>query len=195
MKPEEIKIGGVYDVRLKVMKKIPAPARGDFEIGAYTVNRTTNLPMEYEMSWFLTEESAAFVEINSENERKNSEPAPKYDPCRLYLEGDKVRYVKRNGRFCPGSHAYERELELIGTVLRDEQRNYSVLVCFEPDSKVCQIDPAYIELVILVEEPYSIDPANTNVIFKNGKKFAVFEDDDEALSLCARLNAELRKEK
>lgn len=194
MKPEEIKIGGVYDVRVKVMKKIPVNSLGNLEIGAYTVDRTTQLPMEHEMSWFLTEESAAFVEITAENDRKNSEPAPKYDPCLLYLEGDKVRYVKRNGRFCPGASSFERHLSLTGTVIRDEQRNYSVLVCFEECSEVCRIDPAYLELLSPVEEPYSIDPANTNVMFKNGKKFAVFEDDDEALAMCARLNAELRKE-
>ena len=53
-----------------------------------------------------------------------------------------------------------------------------------------------LELVTPVEEqePYSIDPENSNVLFKCGKKFATFEDDDEAQEVCDRLNAEWRKE-
>lgn len=193
MKPEEIKIGGVYDVRVKVMKKIPAPARGDFEIGAYTVDRTTQLPMEFEMSWFLTEESAAFVEITTENDSKNSEPAPKYDPCRLFKKGDKVRIKTVNGR--DFNSLAEKHKGKILTVLKDEEKHCNIFV-ETPISDDFFVNPAYLELVIQVEElePYSIDPANTNVMFKHGKKFATFEDDDEALELCDRLNAEHRKE-
>lgn len=205
MKPEEIKIGGVYDVRVKVMKKIAAPARGNLEIGAYTVDRTTQLPMEYEMSWFLDEESAAFVEINSENERKNSEPAPKYDPCRPYREGDKVRYVKRNGRFCPGSHAYERHLSLLGTVIRDEKPNYSVFVNFEHCADDYRIDPAYLELVTAVEElePYGVtESTDYFAVYQRvtGDQLATFWKEwhpnpaSAAAAECDRLNAEHIKE-
>ena len=203
MKPEEIKIGGVYDVRVKVMKKIPAPARGEFEIGAYTVDRTTQLPMEYEMSWFLTEEAAAFVEITHENSVKNSEPAPKYDPCRLYREGDKVRYVKRNGRFCPGSHAFEEHLSLIGTVVTDEQRDYFVVVNFGNEGDNYLLDPAYLELETPVEElePYKlIDSPNTyNIVRDSAMVMTIHKKShptakEAAESECARLNEAYRKE-
>lgn len=208
MKPEEIKIGGVYDVRVKVTKKTTSTMTGQVEIGAYTVDRDTNSPMEYETSWFLAEESPAFAEITPTNGTKNSEPAPKYDPGRLYREGDKVRYVKRNGRFCPGAHAYERHLSLLGTVICDEKPNYSVYVNFEHCSDDYRIDPAYLELVKPVEEQerYVVEPSDIawfvvdtknqagtlnavmfiNAIHPNAKAAAEAE--------CARLNADCRKE-
>lgn len=208
MKPEEIKIGGVYDVRVKVIKKPTSPITDQVEIGVYTVDRATNLPMEYETSWFMAEESSAFVEVAPENGVNNSEPAPKYAPCRPYREGDKVRYVKRNGRFCPGSHAYERHLSLLGTVICDEKPNYSVFVNFEHCSDDYRIDPAYLELVAPVEEQerYVVEPSDIawfvvdtkhkagtlnavmfiNAIHPNARAAAEAE--------CARLNAEYRKE-
>ena len=211
MKPEEIKIGGVYDVRVKVMKKIPAPARGDFEIGAYTVDRTTQLPMEYEMSWFLTEEAAAFVEITTENGIKNSEPATKYDPCRLYRKGDKVRIKTANGRDF-NSFAEEHKGKIL-TVLKDEEKYCNIFV-ETPISDDCFINPAYLELVTPVEElePYYVEQQGEKtggfcfaVIKRKGYAETTFyfgpcrsrneqQANQAAEAECARLNAEHRKE-
>lgn len=120
------------------------------------------------------------------------ETYPKYDPCRLFRGGDKVTPRLVNGRDF-NSMAEEYRGKIL-TVTRDEEKYDNVFVEYGGDEFT--IDPAYLELVTTVEElePYSIDPKNTNVLFKHGKKFAVFEDDDEAQELCDRLNAEHRKE-
>lgn len=192
-KPEEIKIGGVYDVRVKVIKKMNSTLPGQIEIGAYTVDRATNLPMEYEMTWFISEETPAFSPINSENGITHSDPASKYDPCRFFRKGDKVRIKTVNGRDF-NSFAEDHKGKIL-TVLKDEEKHCNIFV-ETPISDDFFVNPAYLELVFPVEElePYSIDPANTNVMFKHGEKFATFEDDDEAQKLCDRLNAEYRKE-
>lgn len=210
MKHKEIKIGGIYDVRVKVIKKTTSDLTGQVEIAAYTVNRDTKSPMEYELSWYLAEEAPAFAEITSENGTKNTEPAPKYDPCRPYREGDKVRYVKRNGRFCPGSHAFEEQLSLLGTVVNDEQLDCFVVVNFGNEGDNYLLDPAYLELETPVEElgPYYVEPSTLQTYWeiwrrdsKDGDTLVVTYKNDyhphaqaAAEAECERLNAEFRKE-
>lgn len=200
---KDIKVGNFYHVLVKVLHIDPING----EIATETANEFgTSLNME--PTYFARCEKEAFFPITSENSVKNSEPAPKHDPCRLYREGDKVRYIKRNGRFCPGSHAYERHLSLLGTVIRDEKPNYSVFVNFEHCSDDYRIDPAYLELVKPVEEQerYVVEPSDIawfvvdtkhqagtlnavmfiNAIHPNAKAAAEAE--------CARLNADCRKE-
>lgn len=118
---------------------------------------------------------------------------PKYDPTRLFRKGDKVRVVKCKGRdFNSWARIVKDQLLVVDI---DEMLDCDISVIAE-NGEENSIDPAYLELIIPVEEqePYNIDPANTNVLFKHGKKFATFEDDDEAQELCDRLNAEWRKE-
>lgn len=124
----------------------------------------------------------------------NTEKTQKYDPNRPFREGDIVRFKKVNGNNarCRYNGTEIKEGSL-GRIYRKEGRN-----CFWVEFHVHHIwclDAAYFELVAPVEEwePYCIDPRNSNVIFKHGKKFATFEDDDEAQELCDLLNAEYRK--
>lgn len=204
MKPEEIKIGGVYDVRVKVIKKIPGNTPGKIEIGAYTVDRDTNSPMEYETSWFLTEETPAFAEITPENGTKNSEPAPKYDPCRLLRRGDRVQVKRRNGR-SNGKHGeYLREAYCL--VAEDEERNELVRV-FHNSSEYL-LDPAYLELVTPVEElePYYVEEEGHSWCIRKPGPSDIYSTlawfskkrhphaKAAAEAECARLNAEYRKE-
>lgn len=113
---------------------------------------------------------------------------PKHDPCRLFKKGDEVRVVAWNGRDIA-------RIGQIGRVVSDEH-NSRVELAIDGWTSSVYYPACHLELVTSVEElePYSIDPANTNVLFKRGKKFATFEDDDEAQELCDRLNAEWRKE-
>lgn len=146
MKPEEIKIGGVYDVRVKVIKKPASPITGQVEIGVYTVDLATNLPMEYETSWFLPEEAPAFAEITSENDRKNSDPAPKYDPCRRFKKGDRVRVVECKGRIKP----YLKDV--LGKIYTlDEGENDRNIAYIKADD-IDLLDVCHLELVTPVEE-------------------------------------------
>lgn len=123
-------------------------------------------------------------------------PTPKYDPTRLFKEGDIVRYVERDGR----SYVDAPPVGSICRVIVGEDSVGMVSVEFKfsenEEPAVHDVPFYHLELITPAEEqePYSIDPANTNVLFKYGKKFATFEDDDEAQELCARLNDEWRKE-
>jgi hypothetical protein len=163
MKLEDIKIGETYYVRVKVKTK------GEDYIRVTPILQGGVLSTYWPTS-FVLGESSAFSPIPPENGRNNSEPAPKHDPNRLFKKGDKVRYVKRNGRFCPGSHAFEEQMALLGTVVKDEQRDYFVVVNFENDVDNYLLDPAYLELVTPVEElePYKlIDSPNTYNIVRD----------------------------
>lgn len=140
------------------------------------------------------------------------ETAPKYDPCRLFRKGDKVRLVEYKGRhfntdakrmwFCTG----------IVTSSECEHEYIDVCVSFGNTEEDIEIDPAYLELVKPVEElePYSIGKSDYNGfvnIEKNGKIIAMIpygkelhEHKTEAEAKAAaeaerdRLNAEYRKE-
>lgn len=207
MKPEEIKIGETYNVRMHVSHYSKGIISCSTVIGYDKVDGI-QCGEEYDI---CHDEISAFSPIIPENGIKNSEPAPKYDPCRLYREGDKVRYVKRNGRFCPGAHAFEKQLSLLGTVVKDEQRDYFVVVNFENDEDNYLIDPAYLELATPVEElgPYSerhnkahaawsiygpFDLSAVNYFYGERYPYTSETAKHAAEAECARLNAEYRKE-
>lgn len=110
---------------------------------------------------------------------------------RRFRAGDEVNVTSRDGRFpvvFPMNHTWFGERV---TVVEDEDDSGFVQVRSEYGHKL-SVAFFFLELVTPVEErmPYSIDPANTNVLFKHGKKLAIFADDDEAQELCKRLNAE-----
>lgn len=119
----------------------------------------------------------------------------KYNPGRKFKKGDKVNIITRDGRYpvvlpmgCPWSGE-----NLV--VVEDEEDDNLVQVLNEDG---CKLNVAFffLELVSSVEDqmPYSIDPTNTNVLLKDGKKLATFEDYDEAQEVRDRLNAEWMKE-
>lgn len=118
---------------------------------------------------------------------------PKHDPCRKLKCGDVVELVEWNGRFpIPKSYFEEISINTFRVVAEECRGIVTIDILGTPHPlPIC-----FINLITPVEElePYSIDPANTNVLFKRGKKFATFEDDDEAQELCDRLNEEWRNE-
>ena len=76
-------------------------------------------------------------------------------------------------------------------VVEDEEDDGVVQVLSEAGRKM-SVTFYFLELVSSVGDqmPYSIDTANTNVLLKDGKKLATFEDYDEAQEVCDSLNAE-----
>lgn len=128
------------------------------------------------------------------------ETYPKYDPNRLFREGDKVKVVKNKGRI--GSSTLP--VGTRATVVKDEDECDWVFLKADDCDKLDTIDPAYLKLVTPVEEvkPYSVGESTDY--------FSVDKDDEE-LSLywkdkhpnakaaaeaeCDRLNAEWRKER
>lgn len=183
---EDIKIGETYNVRVKVSRMNTA---GVFcyacdKDGSY-LGKHPNL--------FTEDEVEAFSPIILENGRKNSEPAPKHDPCRLFRDGDKVTPRLVNGR--DFNSIAEEYRGMILTVTRDEEKYDNVYV--ECGGDEFTIDPAYLELVTPVEElgPFtcgvSIDGC---IIYKNGDYYAEFVNSSDAEKACKLLNAEYRKE-
>lgn len=176
---EDIKVGEMYNVRVKVSR---INAAGVFcyacdKDGTY-LGKHPNL--------FTEAEVEAFTPITPE-------PAPKHDPCRIFKEGDIVAPQEVNGRIFSG--AVE---ELIGqncVVVEDELECCNVRIRHGEDEYT--IDPAYIELITPVEEqePYKCgEGIDAQLIFVNDELFAEFENEEDAKRVCALLNAELRKE-
>lgn len=118
--------------------------------------------------------------VSLPSEHGTSVPTPKYDPTRPFKKGDKV--------------SVDADLNEEVLTVAANQLNSSVTATAK-DGQVIVMPCYFLKLIIPVEElnPYCIDPENSNVLFKHGKKFATFEDDDEAQELCDRLNAEWRK--
>ena len=104
-----------------------------------------------------------------------SEP-PKYDPCRRFKEGDRVKPRKLFGRCY--SKATARIIDKICTVLHDEIEHYAVSIRW--DAGECIIDPAYLELVTPVEElkPYSVVELSNGdyAVYKGDERLCVFRD-------------------
>lgn len=189
---KDIKVGETYNVRVKVFS---------VENGNRIITRTVgekNKELSLCATNFFKEELPAFSPVS---------PAPKYDPCRLFRKGDKVRVVTYKGRNKTGVQTGE-----IGSIDKDEKdADVAVEVIFYGDD-LWEADPAYLELVTPVEElePYSLDEcgfANAVYLRKNGKTYLTIpygaaacflQSRAEALAAaeaeCARLNAEYRKE-
>lgn len=186
---EDIKVGEMYNVRVKVSR---INAAGVFcyacdKDGTY-LGKHTNL--------FTEDEVEAFFPITPENGTKNTASAPKYDPCRMFRKGDKVRVVKCNGR-SPAMPFSDYKEGDICIVMKDEDET-SYFVRVESDDK-CGRDFLFccLELVAPVEElePYKCGVGiDAQLIFINDELFAEFENEEDAKRVCALLNAEHRKE-
>ena len=126
------------------------------------------------------DETPAFAEIIPENGTKNTDPAPKYDPCRKFRKGDKVRVVECNGRdykdYDPYTNLQTSELY---TVLENESEAIDggcgdILIA--KDNIEQEILFCFLELVTPVEE------LERYVIIHNKReKFfdVAWKDDDE----------------
>lgn len=208
MKHEDIKVGHVYNVRVRVVDVDDDTG----EITTETANEN-GYALGFEWCYYAPGEALAFSPITAENGIKNTEPAPKYDTCRLFKKGDKVRLRRRDGR-TPHEHAYDMNVEedgVIRTVLHDEEDGL-VSVDWGVDDDIC-VPFFYIELVTPVElEPYSVQLRKEMTLDDTYPYCAVIDDDGNeaarfyceqyeagkaraaAEAECKRLNAEYRKE-
>ena len=191
---EDIKIGETYNVRVQVVKKETA------RVCCHTISKDGNCFSDF-LSWFSKAETAAFSPMTPET-------APKYDPCRKFRKGDKVRAVEykgRRGTDCPNFTGK------IYTVSQEERSNG--LLKLTDDVYIYYIDPAYVELVTPVEElePYRVKqnmqgrsyevksptPVRTVAAFFYGGENPAYTE-EKALAAaeaeCARLNVAHRKE-
>ena len=197
MKTKDIKVGNFYHVLVKVLHIDPING----EIATETANEFgTSLNME--PTYFARCEKEAFFPITPENDRKNSEPAPKYDPCRLFKKGDKVRVVEWNGRKPEAEDKLYtvQQNERPGSTMVDIGQNATGGSSFYT---VC-----FLELVTPVEEMerYVVEPGDLAYFIVDKKHesgeqnvvmymFAFHPNAKAAAEAeCARLNAEYRKE-
>ena len=128
------------------------------------------------------------------------ETYPKYDPNRLFREGDKVEVVKNKGRI--GSSTLP--VGARATVVRDEEECDWVFIKADDCDKLDTIDAAYLKLVTPVEEleQYSVEEATVQFLVKKDGKRVVSQfcklyhpnAKEAAEAERDRLNAEWRKE-
>lgn len=138
---------------------------------------------------------------------KNIETTPKYDPCREFREGDKVRMVMRDGRhpYCQRMREHIVPSDTICTVIRCELNGFVALE-YNNDYKPV-VHFSFLELVTPVEaEPYFISEGAgiielynrtpdelVKTWFYDTVKAGV-EALAEAEAECARLNEEYKKD-
>lgn len=147
---EDIKEGGIYDVRIVVEQKrdhaILACALSD--AGAENKPRFV----------FYERTVSDFRQAAPENGTKNTEPAPKYDLCRLFRKGDIVTPCDVKGRWL--SDYWKNKAGQHFVVTKDESGGkVPILDIKAKPFEVAEYLPAvYIELVSPVEElePYFV---------------------------------------
>lgn len=133
-----------------------------------------------------------------------SSPAPcasKYDPCRLFREGDIVAPCEHNGRPAWGSTPAFSRVQAIAekyTVHRDEARGEVIV---RDNSGFITFAHSHLKLITPVEEtePYSVETCQYGYTVNKGELIlATYNDEthpnakEAAEAECARLNA--RKE-
>ena len=184
MNPEEIKKGEIYKLELLCI-----------------LNKENVIIFETPTGDHIPLRNSDIECVSPANGTKNTETTPKYDPCRLFREGDKVLFRKVNNRF-----TYELDKTLfvgtLGRVAFDERESGAVKVhCFDGVLRV--VDANYLELVTPVEElePWEIDEDDPLFwgITKAGGKAPVmlpkaYYTREQAEAERDRLNAEWRKE-
>lgn len=148
----------------------------------------------------MLSDSPAYVHpscVSLPSEHGTSVPTPKYDPNRLFKEGDKVRVVECKGR----RTGYDKK---IYKVCEDEEES-GRYIKLSLDGYIGHftVDAAYIEIVIPVEElkPYNVVDAHTHwdVADKDMKTVVTYNKachpnaKAAAEAECKRLNEEHRK--
>jgi len=141
-KIEELKVGEIYNVRVKV-KTI-----GDEFIQVNPILRGVVLST-YWPTTFVLGEASAFSPIPPENGTKNSEPAPKYAPCRRFRKGDKVEYHPKDGREL---FEAKRLLAQTLTVVENEHKEYNRVTVEAQNGDTLSVPFYYLKLVTPVEE-------------------------------------------
>lgn len=195
---EDIKAGETYNMRVKVTSVNEYGG----EVATIPVDENGK-ELDDEWAYYGLDIASAFSPITPENGTKNVEPAPKYDPCRLFRKGDKVRVVdKKNGRTPPCCG--DIEAGELYTVSDDEDGGDVMLAV---NGKYDCIKWYWLELVAPVEElePYFVMELKGaygvyNTRFQPETEACHFFTDmhphakEAAEAECDRLNAEHRKE-
>lgn len=188
MNPEEIKVGKTYRIELLCI-----------------LNKENVIVFETPTGDHIPLRNSDIECVSSANGIKSAKNAQKYDPCRKFRKGDKVRFRKVNDRFTPDWDA-KTFVGTLGKVYSDERAsgNVTVLCC---DDVYRTIDATYLELITPVEElePYSVKELRNVIEVVNSKetevRSAVFfrsrhpHAKEAAEEECARLNEEYRKER
>lgn len=202
MEYKDIKVGETYNVRVKVEYKESDNEDGDIATVPVDKNGKKLTP---DWAYYSPSDASAFSPITPENGIKNTVSAPKYDPCRKFRRGDKVRVVEYRGR----SGCNVTKPGTVVTVDEDEEDSGWVWINEESVSgvAVATINAAYLELVTPVEErePYFVMELKGaygvyNTRFQPETEACHFYTDmhphakEAAQAECDRLNAEHRKE-
>jgi hypothetical protein len=192
---EDIKEGGIYDVRIVVEQKrdhaLLACALSDAE--------ETNKPRFV----FYERTVSDFRQVTPENGIKNTEPAPKYDPCRKFRKGDKVRVVEYKGRNYTNVDTGKE-----GVVSRNETGADPAIEVVFDDDDLWDVDPAYLELVTPAEEHelYYVEDVGNAWAVRKSEDCGMYSTQawfskkrhprakEAAEAECDRLNAAYRKE-
>lgn len=153
------------------------------------------------------------IDTLSQNSIKNTEPTPKYDPCREFRAGDKVGLKTNLGRNPYDTFDGQEYIPdgTVFTVLRDERAGGHVDIFEKDESDAFTVHFSNLKLVTPVEElePYSVvRPENYKCVrIMKGKRIhnAIPFDEDECVCLTLeqalaaaeaerdRLNANYRK--
>lgn len=207
MKIEDIKVGEIYNVHVRVLKKSSK---------AFTAQLASSA-RPGDTFVFSENEMTDFSPVNTENGIKNTESAPKYDLCRKFRKGDKVKLRKQFlGRETTFSKFSESKFNFddIYTIEEDEEPQPSLVAVASNDGEYSEEFCFYeIELVTPVEEVElfyvceNTESKSFEVRRKEDHKvqaaFYYFSEDDThvkraaakaTLEHCDRLNAEHRKE-
>lgn len=195
MEPEELKqlkLGDEIFIRARYKDRL----RDGDVLFSHSITNVDDKEKEY-AEWYTHPENVISSISSPVNVIKNTETAPKYDPCRRFKKGDEVRVVVWNGRTC-------RREGQVGFVVKDEEASGMVELSIDGWKNGVFYHACLLELVIPVEElePYGIaenlhgwivykdNPGNVVANFNNMHPHAK----EAAEAECARLNAEYRKE-
>lgn len=204
MTPEELKQlkpGDEIFIRAKYRERL---RDGDVLFSHFVTNAYDKEKQAAE--WYTHPENVISSISSPENVIKNTETAPKYDPCRKFKKGDIVDYHRRDGRDyqdTPDMGDYKF------AVVTDDEDEETGLVFVEfvltyNYDNACHYVPWYhLQLVTPVEElePFFVYEDATSWQVKKGKSLcarygkATHPHAKEAAEAeCKRLNAEYRKE-
>ena len=203
---KDIKAGETYNMRVKVMA-VNAECK---EAGFATIPIDANgKVIENQRVYYGLCIASALLPITPQNGTKNTEPSPKYDPCRKFREGDNVSPCFWNNRPPTAYNINEITAHFMPEdglciVNKDEFPDSTVLV--EYKGEIISMQACHLELVTPVEElePYFVMELKGaygvyNTRFQPETEACHFYTDmhphakEAAEAECDRLNAEYRK--
>ena len=152
MKFKDTKVGETYNARVRVLKKGKKTFTAQLASSAKPGDTFV----------FSEDEMADFSPISPE-------PAPKYDPCRLFRRGDKVRIKKEN---LYGRPVFTDHMDFqVGNVylVAEDETEYGAVTLVSENGNIETYSYLEIELVTMVEEEGLYFIRNNKV----GKKFEV----------------------